>query len=458
MIERTPFLNHENKTVSSNMSTTTDSTSLRFLFTTWEGGGNVAPALTVARKLAARGHRVRFMCDAASKADAEAAGAVFRSWSLAPNREDRTRESCPVKDWEAASPPEGIQRLMDNIMLGRALEYAQDVIAELEREPADVVVTSEMLPGVLAACESLGQRVAIFAANLCLYPLPGMPAFGPGLPPPRTREENALHDQIRAGTAAMFDAGLDALNRARIELGLLPLASAVDQISVADLYMLGTSRVFDFPVKRLPEQIRYVGPQMDEPAWAQPWVSPWAASDRRPMITVGFSTTFQNHAGVLQNVIDAAATLPVKALVTLGQIGNGEVRAAENTALVPSAPHDQVIRESAVVVTHGGHGTVMRALLQRRPMLIIPHGRDQHENAVRVTERGAGICLPANASQEQIAQALRSLLEDPAYAVAAAQLGAVIAEERHHPSVTALLEQYAVRPRAKEIKLQAMLA
>jgi UDP:flavonoid glycosyltransferase YjiC (YdhE family) len=32
-----------------------------FLFTTWEGGGHIAPAITVARKLLQRGHRVRFM-------------------------------------------------------------------------------------------------------------------------------------------------------------------------------------------------------------------------------------------------------------------------------------------------------------------------------------------------------------------------------------------------------------
>ena len=33
--------------------------SMSFLFATWEGGGSVTPALTVARKLRARGHRVR---------------------------------------------------------------------------------------------------------------------------------------------------------------------------------------------------------------------------------------------------------------------------------------------------------------------------------------------------------------------------------------------------------------
>jgi hypothetical protein len=113
-------------------------------------------------------------------------------------------------------------RMMDKIMFGPALEYARDVSAELEREPADLVVTSEMLMGVMAACESRGQRLAVLAPNLCLYPLDGMPTFGPGLPPPRNREEEALHAQVRQGTIKMLDHGLDDLNRVRLDLVWFP--------------------------------------------------------------------------------------------------------------------------------------------------------------------------------------------------------------------------------------------
>ena len=57
---------------------------------------------------------------------------------------------------------------------------------------------------------------------------------------------------------------------------------------------------------------------ISDPAWAREWRAPWEAGDERPLVTVGFSTTFQNHAGVLQKVIDALAPLPVRVLVTLG--------------------------------------------------------------------------------------------------------------------------------------------
>lgn len=344
-----------------------------------------------------------------------------------------------MRDWEAANPQEGICRLFDTIMFGPALAYARDLAAELEREPADLVVTSEMLLGVLAGCESAGQRVAILSANLCLYPLDGMPTFGPGLPPPRNGEEEALHAQIRAGTRAMLNSRLDTLNAARVALGLPPIDSVLKQLEVAARYLLATSRAFDFPIDKLPEGLRYVGPQLDEPTWAKPWRSPWPEGDLRPLVVVGFSTTYQAHETVLQKVVDAAARLAVRVLVTLGQIDPDAVRPAANTLLVPSASHNALMQHAAVVVTHGGHGTVMRALQFHRPMLVIPHGRDQDENAVRVTEHGAGLRLTPGASVEEIRNNLRRLLEEPVFTQAARRLGEAIAVESRRVDVVAEL-------------------
>jgi len=427
------------------MSTKNSSPIRNFLFTTWEGGGSVAPAITVARKLRQRGHRVRFMSDRVNHEDAEAAGLDFRAWDAAPSRPDRSPDSCPTRDWEAGSPQEGIMRYFDRIFFGPALEYARDVITELEREPADLVVTSELLSGVMVGCESLGQRFAILAANLCLYPLEGMPTFGPGLPPPRSVEEEALHAEIRQANRDMFDQGLKGVNRARMALGLLPLQSIVEQVNAAERILLGTSRAFDFPVAKLPEKLRYVGAQLDEPAWVKSWASPWPANDTRPLVAVGFSTTYQAHENVLQNIVDATSPLPVRTLVTLGPIAAGAVQPAANTALVSSAPHEAVMRDAAMVVTHGGHGTVMRALRHKRPLLIIPHGRDQAENAVRVTERGAGLSLPASASPGEIQAAIQRLLAEPGFAASARRLGEAIANELGDIGAVEELEELATR-------------
>lgn len=414
----------------------------RFLFTTWEGGGNVTPVLALAARLIGRGHEVRVMSDEANRAEALAAGAAFVPWTRAPNRPDRSRHADPIRDWEAASPQEGFAEALRCVLIGPALAYATDVMDELRRQPADLVVTSEMLLGVIAGCEALGQKCSLFATNLFPYPLPGVPVFGPGLAPPRDEEGRALHAHIRAANMALLDGGLGELNAARLAIGLAPLSHVTQQLDVASAFMVATARVFDFSEGPPPAKLSYVGPQLAEPAWAQGWESPWNADDR-PLVAVTFSTTFQNHAGVIQAVIDAVAGLPIRAAVTLAGIGREEVRAAGNVHLVDSASHDALMREAAVVVTHGGHGTVMRALAHGRPMLVIPHGRDQNENAVRVSERGAGLVLPPGASPAEIAAALQRLLGDQAFRLAAERLGGAIAEESARIDAAGELERLA---------------
>jgi len=415
-----------------------------YLLTTWEGGGNVTPALEAVRKLLTRGHRVRVMSDACNRQEVESAGATFISWESAPSRADRHRDSQLFQDWAAPTPQEGLLGIIRDLWAGPALLYARDTLDELCREPADLVITCEVLFGVMAACESIGQAFVTFSPNISLTPIPGIPPVGPGLPPARTDEERAMHAAIREGVAGMFDSGLPALNAARMELGLAPLEHLLEQFDAAQNEFLATSRAFDFPADPLPEKVCYVGPQLADPAWTEPWVSPWQADDTRPLVVVGFSTTFQNHVGVLQNVMDALEPLPVRVLVTLGgAIREDELHAGANCVLVDSAPHSVVMPQAAAFITHGGHGTVIRALAHRLPLLVIPHGRDQNDNAIRVTERGAGLSLMPDASVEAIREACQRLLGDPAFAAGAEELGDRVAHEALHSRIVEELESAA---------------
>jgi MGT family glycosyltransferase len=414
---------------------------LSFLFATADLGGNVSPVMPVVRRLVAAGHGVRVMSDGTSRPDTEAAGARFVSWDRAPHKDTRSRET-ELPDWDM--PVEDGLRIVAEHLGRTALAYARDVMAELRREPADLVICHDMLLGPMLGCEAIGQRLALLGTMISFFPLPGIPPLGSALAPARNEAERAIEARRWREIEAVFDSALPALNAARAELGLAPLAHFADQIDAAAVHWLGTARAFDFPGARLRPAMRYAGPLIGDPAWAEPWRSPWPAGDERPLVLVGFSTSFQNHAGVLQRVIDAAAALPVRLLVTLGgAIRPDEVAPAANSVIVRSAPHTQLLPEAAVVVTHGGHGTVMAALMHRRPMLVIPHGRDQGDNGVRLTERGAGLMLPAAASAEEIRAALRRLLEEPAFAAAARRLGDAVAEEAEGATLVADLEALA---------------
>ena len=118
----------------------------------------------------------------------------------------------------------------------------------------------------------------------------------------------------------LFRAGLPPVNAARSEYGLAPLSSFYEQALVAERILVLTSPAFDYASTSVPANVRYVGPILDDPDWAQPWISPWTEADRRPLVLVGFSSTYQNQGPLLRQVVEALATLPVRAVVTVGQM------------------------------------------------------------------------------------------------------------------------------------------
>ena len=92
--------------------------------------------------------------------------------------------------------------------------------------------------------------------------------------------------------------------------------------------------------------------------------------------------------------------------------------------------HDRLLPECALVVSHGGLGTVLRALAHGVPLLILPLGRDQAFNASRVEALGAGIALPLDASPQRIHAALGALGSDASFRAAAVSARERIAAAR----------------------------
>jgi MGT family glycosyltransferase len=416
-----------------------------FVFTTWEGGGHVTPALIVAAALQARGHRIRFVSDACNASDAEAFGLPFESWRTAPNRPDKRPETDPLKDYEAGSPAELIARLCDRVMCGPASAYAADVQAILAETPGATVVSQELLFGAMIGAEAAHASLALLTANLWPFPtLEGVPPFGAGFAPADDEFGRQRDAMVRMATEALYDQHLPQLNAARETAGLKPLTNLLQQPHRAQRVLLGVSRAFDFAPASLPAQFRYVGPQLADPAWVEPWVSPWPADDRRPLVLIAFSTFFQGQTETVRRAVEGAATLPVRVLALLGPgLPPGSVAANDNVQVVASAPFSQVLPLASAVVTHAGHASAVRPLLESVPLICLPMGRDQPDNAARVAARGAGLVLSADASAQAIGEALRRVLEEPSFREAAGRLGAAIAAEQDAGLAVAELEALA---------------
>jgi len=144
---------------------------------------------------------------------------------------------------------------------------------------------------------------------------------------------------------------------------------------------------------------------------------------------VGLSTTHQAHEPLLERIVAALATLPVRALVTTGGATLRSTPPA-NVHVARFVPHAHVLPQAAAVVTHAGLGTVHAALAHGLPLVCLPVGRDQPDNAARVEWHGAGERLTPKSSPAVIRAAVERVLRDPAFAASARRLAAAFAEER----------------------------
>jgi MGT family glycosyltransferase len=422
-----------------------------YLFVTFEGGGNVPPVLGVARRLAERGHDVRVLTEPCLRAAVEQAGARFVPFTRHFSREDRTEDL--IRDSSSRSPVGALRASLERLVFGPAPVVAEETRRAIDGERPDVVVADALMPGALIAAEAAGiPRVVLFHMPEYL-PGPGRPAAGAGFLP-RADLVGRLRDGLMTRLfLRQLEAYLPAFNAARRAAGLAPLGTArelVDQYHAADLRLIMTSRAFDFPITPPPPNVRYVGPVLDDPDWTGEWRSPWPEPDARPLVVASLSSTFQDQRGVLQRIITALGTLPVRGLVTLGPAMAGErFDVPANVVAVASAPHARVFPHAAAVVTHAGHGTVMRALAHGVPLLCLPMGRDQDDNAARVFARGAGLRLRPSTAPPRIAAALRRLLHGPGFREQAARLANIIHSDASANRAVAELEAVGQRQAAE---------
>ena len=423
--------------------------SRRFLFVTWDGGGNVGPELMVAKRLVERGNAVRVLGDPTLEADVRAAGCGFSPWTTAPHRTSRERGGDVVRDYETKNPMEMIKVYMRDFLGGPTPRWIADTMRELERHPADVVVADFALPAPLIVAEKLGLASAVLYPHIWMIPTPGIPPFGPGLMPMRGPLGAARDALLRSILRRAFDRALPDFNAARAALGLAPVTSAHEQMMRCDRIFAMTSPAFDFTSDASPKHLVYTGPMLEDPPWASEWRSPFASNDSRPLVLAGLSSTFQDQVAALRNVVDALAELPVRGLVTLGPaVAASEVPAKGGVVVVASAPHSTLLPECAVLVTHCGHGTLMKGLAAGVPVVCMPMGRDQNDNAARVVHRGAGLRIPQDASPQRIRAAVRACLEQPSLRENARRIGAAIRSREGCADVVESLERLTAGIRA----------
>jgi len=99
--------------------------------------------------------------------------------------------------------------------------------------------------------------------------------------------------------------------------------------------------------------------------------------------------------------------------------------APANARLVEWVSYARTMPRCDVVVCHGGHGTVARALASGCAVVVVPAAGDMNENAARVDWAGVGVRLPWRLlSPATLRLAVRRALARPSLAARAHELAA----------------------------------
>jgi MGT family glycosyltransferase len=165
-------------------------------------------------------------------------------------------------------------------------------------------------------------------------------------------------------------------------------------------------------------------------------------SGDRPLVYVTFGTVF-NDPGLFSSAMAAIAGLDVDVLVTVGPAADPAAlgRVPPNVRVARYIPQTAVLPHCAVVASHAGSGTFLASLGLGIPQLCLPQAADQFINAGQGAAAGAALTIgPAEASAHAIGEALRRLLGEPAFALAARRIGEEMAAMPGPADVAAGLE------------------
>jgi len=370
---------------------------VRAIVAAFGDAGHAFPAIALGRALAGRGAEVTVQTWERWREPVEALGLGFAA----------------AQEYEVFPPPppgEG----------AGAGEAALAMLPLLDEVVPDVVVSDILTLAPALAAELHGVPRATLIPHL--YPVhdPGMPFFGTGMAPPRTAIGRTGWRAALPALETGLRVGRRELNETRARVGLPPQDRFHGGISDR-LAIVGTFPQLEYP-RDWPAEAVITGPLEFE--LPHPLVELPAGDD--PLVLVASSTAQDPECALIRRSFAGLEREPVRVIATTnGHTPARPIDVPANGILVDWLSYSQVMAAADLVVCHGGHGTLARALSLGKPLLISPAIGDMAENAERVAWAGAGLTVPGRLRRPAtIRWAVRTLLEDDRYRRAAERIRA----------------------------------
>jgi MGT family glycosyltransferase len=391
---------------------------MRFLVAAFGDPGHVFPAIALGQALRGRGHEITIETWEERRAAVEGAGLGFAA----------------AEEYRMFPPPDP-----DSAEGEHAAEAARALLPLLEEMQPHAVVSDILTLAPSLAAEKAGVPLATLIPHI--YPVvePGLPFFAIGLKPPRTPLGRAIW---RTGQRALnigLEHGRRDLNRQRERLDLPPVEYFHGGIST-ELALVGTFPQLEYP-RQWPAGVEITGPMTFEIPHPEIELPPGEA----PLVLIAPSTAHDSGNHLVRTALDALASEPVRVVATTNRVvPQSPIEVPANAVLVDWLSYSQLMPLASLVISHGGHGTVARALSAGTPVLICPIIGDMSETAMRVAWAGCGLSVPWRLCHPApLRWAAQRLLEDHSFAARAGELASWAREHDGAQRGAELIEQLA---------------
>jgi UDP:flavonoid glycosyltransferase YjiC (YdhE family) len=210
-----------------------------------------------------------------------------------------------------------------------------------------------------------------------------------------------------------------------------------------ELALVASFPQLEYPRAQPPPGTHVVGPLLWEPPSEEVQPPPGDA----PLVLVAPSTSQDPSHRLLRAALRGLADLPVRVLATWNRRPLADpVEVPGNARLVEWISYARTMPRCDVVVCHGGHGTVARALSSGCVVVAVPAAGDMNENAARIDWAGVGVRVPRRlCAPRPVALAVERALAEPRLRAGARALASWA--RGHEPAERAadLIEELAQR-------------
>ncbi|HZW25457.1 MAG TPA: glycosyltransferase [Gallionella sp.] len=119
-----------------------------------------------------------------------------------------------------------------------------------------------------------------------------------------------------------------------------------------------------------------------------------------------------------------ATKLNRRAVLVAGALADGSIEAGKDHFVIDYVPYDKLFPRASVIIHQAGIGTLAQAIHAQKPMLIVPFGFDQFDNAERMEHLGIALtCKRKDYTIDKASILIEQLATNDAYTERAIDIG-----------------------------------